>query len=367
MNLVVFFALLLPIPSPSLAVDAKPRWQAEWEKTVAASEEEGRVMIYSYPGATRLPIDAGVFQKKYPKIKVVTVSGDAVQRILSERRAGKYLADVYMGGSTTGASLALAGALDPMRDAMILPEVLDESKWWGRKHHYTDAEKKYAFSYIGRPSSGDATYNPNLVNPREFQSLWDFLNPKWKGKISARDIRTPGQGGTSIRMFYYHPKLGPEYIRRLFGEMDITLFRNPRQGVDWLVSGKYPLCFFCPNSRVGRAQRQGLPIEKFGLMREGANISSASGNIGFVNRAPHPNAGKVFINWLLSRQGQIVVQTEYAKVRTGASNSRRIDIPKDMVPAADRLRDSIEYIVVETLPIGPVLKLFNEVLAKRGK
>ena len=102
-------------------------------------------------------------------------------------------------------------------------------------------------------------------------------------------------------------------------------------------------------------------------MREGANISSASGNIGFVNRAPHPNAGKVFINWLLSRQGQIVVQTEYAKVRTGASNSRRIDIPKDMVPAADRLRDSIEYIVVETLPIGPVLKLFNEVLAKRGK
>ncbi len=367
MSLVIFFALLLVIPSSLLATDAKPRWQVEWEKTLAAAEAEGPAVIYSYPGATRLPIDAGVFQKKFPKIKVVVVLGDAVQRILSERRAGKYLADVYMGGPTTGVDLALAKALDPMRDAMLLPEVLDESKWWGAKHYYTDPEKKYAFSYIGRPGASDGSYNPNLVNPREFQSLWDFLNPKWKGKISARDIRTPGQGQTTIRMFYYHPKLGPEFTRRLFGEMGITLFRDPRQGVDWLVSGKYPLCFFCPNSEVGRAQRQGLPIEGFGLMEGAANISSASGNVGFVSRAPHPNAGKVFLNWLLSREGQIVAQTEYAKAMTGASNSRRIDIPKDMIPASDRLQDGVEYMEVETLPLEPVMKVFNEALAKAGR
>lgn len=377
MSLIVFFALLLVIPSSLPAAQAKPRQQvdlsagpgvsqADWDKTVAAAEEEGQVVIYSYPGATRLPIDAGVFQKKFPKIKVVVVLGDAVQRILSERRAGKYLADIYMGGPTTGVDLALAKALAPMRDAMILPEVLDESNWWGGKHYYTDPEKKYAFSYIGRPGYSDTTYNPTLVNPREFQSLRDFVNPKWKGKISARDIRTPGQGQTTIRMFYYHPNLGPEFVRRLFGEMDVALFRDPRQGVDWLVSGRLPLCFFCPNSEVGRAQRQGLPIELFDL-KEGANISSASGNMGFVSKAPHPNAGKVFVNWLLSRAGQMVVQAEYAKAMTGASNSRRIDIPKDMIPAADRLHDGIDYMSVETLPLEPVMKVFNEALAKAGR
>jgi iron(III) transport system substrate-binding protein len=89
--------------------------------------------------------------------------------------------------------------------------------------------------------------------------------------------------------------------------------------------------------------------------------------MGFVSRAPHPNAGKVFVNWLLSRAGQMVVQAEYAKAMTGASNSRRIDIPKDMIPAADRLHDGIEYMSVENLPLEPVMKVFNEALAKAGR
>ena len=366
MSLVIFFALLWAIPFSLLAADVKPRWQVEWEKTVAAAKEERQVVIY-HGVSSGLPIDAGVFQKRFPEIKVVAVGGDPVQRILSERRAGKYLADVIMGGTTQPLSLYSAKALDSIRDIMILPEVLDESKWWGGKHYYLDPERKYAFGFIGKPDSSNTAYNPNLVNPREFQSVWDFLNPKWKGKITVRDIRTPGSGTIAMRMFYYHPKLGPEYIRRLFGEMDITLYRAQLQGVDWVVSGKYPLCFFCPNFEIGRAQRQGLPIEVFGLMREGANITSSSGNIGFVNRAPHPNAGKIFLNWLLSREGQIVVQTEYAKAMTGTSNSRRIDIPKDMVPPADRLQEGIEYMAVDTLPMEPVMKLFNETLAKAGR
>jgi ABC-type glycerol-3-phosphate transport system substrate-binding protein len=170
-----------------------------------------------------------------------------------------------------------------------------------------------------------------------------------------------------IRMFYYHRKLGPEYVRRFFGEMDITLFRDSRLAVDWLVGGRYPISFFSSHGEIGRAQRQGLPIAFFGRMKEGENITSSSGVIGFVNRAPHPNAAKVFINWLLSREGQIVVQTEYAGAMAGASNSLRIDIPKDMIPPNDRLQEGIEYMKVETLPVEPVLNAFNEALAKAGK
>jgi len=244
-------------------------WQAVWEKTVKAAKEEGQVTIYAFGGATMLPIEAGVFQKRYPEIKVVTVSGNPVRRLLTERRAGKFLGDVVVGGSSTPWQLYRANALDSIKAAMILPEVSDESKWWRMKHHYTDPERKYAFKFIGNPDFGSIYYNTNLIQPKEFQSFWDFLNPKWKGKIEARDIRSPGTGTSNMRVFYYNPKLGPKFIRRLFSEMDITLFRNRRQAVDWLATGKFPICFFCSRSTIGRAQRQGLPIGAFGEMKEG--------------------------------------------------------------------------------------------------
>ena len=96
----------------------------------------------------------------------------------------------------------LAKALDPIKDAMILPEVTDESKWWRGRHHYRDPEKRFALVFIGNPDFGSVFYNSSLVKPKEIQSLWDLLNPKWKGRIAARDIRIPGGGGTSVKMFY---------------------------------------------------------------------------------------------------------------------------------------------------------------------
>ena len=347
----------------------KPSWEAEWKRTVEAAKKEGRVMIYISPGTSTLVFESGRFQKRFPEIKVVISTGNPTHRILTERRAGKYLADVAMGGVGTPVRLYLGKALDPMRDAMILPEVLDESLWWGGKHRYADQEMKYAFSYIGKQDRGTVYYNTNQVNPNEFKSFYDFLNPKWKGKITARDMRKGGPGGAPMRFLYFNPKLGPKFITRLFSEMDITLFRDRRQGVDWLATGRYSICFFC--SDIGQAKMQGLPVDAFGLMKEGAGLSASTGNVGFVNRAPHPNAAKVFLNWLLSREGQITMQTEYAKNMTGNSNSLRIDIPKDMVPVNERLSDDIDYIEVDSWArrgsMRDIYKVFTAALAKARK
>lgn len=367
----------LPFIFLAVSFSGSPLWSAgepsslaEWKKTVEAAKKEGQVNLYIFGGQSALPIEAGVFQKRFPEIKVVTVSGDPVPRILAERRAGKYLADVAIGGSSTPYDLYLAKALDSIKDAMILPEVKDESKWWGGKHRYTDPERKHAFVFIGHPQAGGIYYNTRMVNPKEFLSFWDFLNPKWKGKIHSRDIRASGTGTVNSRVFYYNPKVGPEFIRRLYSEMDITLFRDRRQGVDWLVTGKSPICFFCTRSDIGVAKRQGLPAEEFGPMKEGLGLTSSSGNMGFVDRAPHPNASRVFINWFLSREGQLTLQNEYAKAMVSASNSLRVDIPKDMVPEDQRLVKGIDYVEVEIperMSMEPVLKIFNEALAKAGK
>jgi ABC-type Fe3+ transport system substrate-binding protein len=108
----------------------------------------------------------------------------------------------------------------------------------------------------------------------------------------------------------------------------------------------------------------------FGSLKEGMGITSSSGNLGLVNRPPHPNAAKVYLNWFLSREGQLTLQNEYAKAKVTASNSLRIDISKDMVPPAERLQDGVDYVEVETperISMEPVLKVFSEALSRAGK
>jgi len=323
---------------------AHANWEAEWERTVEAAKKEGLVRIYLSSHQNTLLIKSGAFQKKYPEIKVILGLGSPLQRIMTERRVEKYLPDIAFTGPGSLWRLYLAKVLDPVRDTIILPEVADESKWFDGKHYYVDKEQKYIFAAVGNVDLGAFFYNTKLINPKDFISFWDFLRPEWKGKMAARDVRGQGPGSVTMRMFYHMPGLGPRFIRRLFGEMDITLFRNQRQGIDWLATGKYPICMFCSNSRIHFAKQQGLPVESFGLMKEGAGLIVSGGAISIVNRAPHPNAAKVFINWYLSREGQTALQLGGG----GTANSRRIDIPKDMVQPNRRPQKGVTYIDTET-------------------
>jgi len=152
--------------------------------------------------------------------------------------------------------------------------------------------------------------------------------------------------------------------------MDITLFRDRRQGVNWLATGKFSICFFCTSSVIGRAKAQGLPVEEFAAMKEGVGLSSSSGNIGLLNRAPHPNAAKVYVNWFLSREGQLTLQKEYSKANLSVSNSLRTDILKDIVEPNKRLMEGIDYIeveIAERMSMKPILKVFNEALFEARK
>jgi ABC-type Fe3+ transport system substrate-binding protein len=102
-------------------------------------------------------------------------------------------------------------------------------------------------------------------------------------------------------------------------------------------------------------------------MKEGVGMGSSVGNMGLANRAPHPNAAKVFVNWLLSRDGQITLQSVRSQAGIDTSNSLRIDIPKDMIPPEDRLRDEVRYVDVQTperMAENLALKVFEEALAE---
>ncbi len=314
---------------------------SQWEATVEAAKKEGKVNIYLYRYGKVLD----VFRNDYPEIRPYLLTGTGAQittKILTERRAGRYLADVVGLGSSNYRILhQQAKSLDAIQPALMLPEVLDTSSWYGGRHRYLDAENKYVFAYLANASSGQLYYNTAQVNAREFTSYYDLFNPKWKGRIVALDPRPRTEIGTTMQFFYYHPELGPAFIRRLFGTKEITFSRDSRQMIDWLGQGRFSICFGC--SGALKAKHQGLPIEIFdtSLWKEGASFSVGGGTLSTPSQGPHPNAAKVFINWYLSRRGQITLQKFGDPDEP--PNSARIDIPKDEIQVHNKLIDGRKY------------------------
>lgn len=342
---------------------AQSDWQKDWEQTLAAAKKEGQVTVYIYRYEGLLQD----FKRDYPGINVVAVTGrgnDLTNRIMAERRGGKFIADVYSGGTNSLYNTLYKGkALDPLKPLLILPEVTDLSKWYGKEHRYADPEGKYIFAFIGSPSNAQLAYNTTLVNPKEFKSYADVVHPRWKGKIVSLDPRDTGLGAT-MQFYYYSPEIGPEFMKKFFGGMDITYAKNFQQMTNWLAQGKYAICMGCKDS--ARAKKQGLPVDDFDTnhWKEGSSFSAGGGSVSYVNQAPHPNAAKVFLNWFLSRRGQIALQ-KLGDVDDPA-NSRRIDIPKDDIPPENRLQPGLKYFDVVRPEYGdmkPIFDLAKEIMA----
>ena len=367
---VFLLAVFLTVAS-STAIRAAERRQppSEWENTLKAARAEKEVAVFCEP-----TIDAqnalADFQKAHRGIKLkLTPLGarDFGNRLLAERRAGKFLADVFSGGTTTPSQVLLpAKTLEPIRSAFILPEVSDESLWFEKRFHFADGDSQYVFLSDATIVSDLLTYNTKLVRSDEIRSLWDLLQPKWKGKIAAYDPRLPGGASNNMRFLFHNPRLGPKFIQRLFSEMDVTLTSDRRQLMDWLASGRFPFAFFA-GRELETAKAQGLPVDEMTAIKgDGAMLTSGAGSIALINRPPHPNAAIVFINWFLSRDGQLAWQKQTDR------NSLRTDIAKNSITNwQERVPQENSNYIFTNLPkyddLKPGQKIVEEAIAQAGK
>jgi ABC-type Fe3+ transport system substrate-binding protein len=121
---------------------------------------------------------------------------------------------------------------------------------------------------------------------------------------------------------------------------------------------------------MDRAMGQGLPVGQIFRLKEGGTLSSSGGTLSLLQNAPHPNAAKVFVNWLLSRDGQIQIQKgRKGRPRTG-SNSLRVDIPKNELPDEIQRKDGADYFDADDDRFAdrrPADKLFNEIFGRTNK
>jgi iron(III) transport system substrate-binding protein len=362
MKLSLFAALLLNL---ALALCVQADWKQDWDKTVAAAEKEGEVTIYGQP---RAGVGKAIlaFKDAYSKIKINFVGGsgtDLAKKIMAEKRADKHLVDLSIGG---GGTMVLvyhkAALLQPIAPQLMLPEVVDQTKWWSKKHLYSDPEGQYVFMAQGDAGSGIGAINTNFIKPDEIDSWWGLIAPKYKGKIVMTDPDSAGNVG-NWRFIYYSPDLGPKFITRLITETQVIFASNEHQMMDWLGAGKYYMHVLAKLENTENARRQGLPVRQIFSEKEGDTISTGSGHIIAFKNAPHPNAAKVYINWFLSRDGQLTWQ------KLTGRNSFRTDIPKDMIRYKDEQvpKEGGKYLL-SSLPqyedVKPLQKLVNEIQAK---
>lgn len=288
-----------PAATPVSQAPLKPIEDDGWAKVVAAAKKEGTVTIYSAGFVAdigrRISQD---FQKQYG-IRVEILSGNGAtlkERILLEQSMKNQVADIFnIGGAGSTSEVVLKGGAERIDD---LPAVRDKSRFKVDPVYSPGGELLvWVIAY------STAIMNTNLVKSAdEPRSYKDLLNPRWKGQMLAPDTRTTGGASPFFYVPRYFKALDLDYYRRL-AQLDVKEFGgNPREAIRMVARGEYAFYLGGSTDTAAPIIAEGAPL-KFPSFEEGATVHL--GNIMVVKGAPHPSAARLFVNWLLSREGQI--------------------------------------------------------------
>jgi iron(III) transport system substrate-binding protein len=295
-------------------------WKQKWDRTVAAAKAEGELVL-SIPSGSVWRGELARFETAYPdiKLKMTAFSGrDFWPRFVKEREVGQNLWDLRAGGTDHVAyRLKNEGQFEPVRDFLILPEVANDDNWYGGiDGMFLDKEKRFVLTYVA-VETNPALYNKKFVGDAGLTAT-DLVDPKWRGKIAMAD---PSIGSSLAGMSVLYKRLGPDFIRKLVIDQKPVITRVPRQQLDWLIAGRYPIAWGLPSAATVEYEKRGGDISFLEDVRGGLQWSNGVGGIQMPTKAPHPNAAKVFINWLLTKD------TQTHLMKGVQLNSRRKDVP----------------------------------------
>jgi iron(III) transport system substrate-binding protein len=332
-----FAALLLALIAPAAPAAAQAPaqapaqdWDAQWQKTVAAANAEGSLILYSQPNQDARDFILREFPKAYPKISVslsVLDTPSFVTRIRTERGAGKYLWDMGLAGPPSGFILERDGLLDPVLPEIIDPATKNPDLWGGWHDAFLDKASRYVFAmanFIAGPWYNALKIPPEKVAARGLKLL---LDPGLKGKIAWHDPVLPGSG-TSYA-YLIRVKLGDDGLKKLILDQNVDFVPQQFQVVDAVARGTAWIGIGPPvRSLMGPYIKAGVKadIRSFGTSPDNNLEAMGGGALFVIKNRPHPNATKVFINWLLSKDVQ------YGMAKATDQASRRRDVPITTLP-----------------------------------
>jgi ABC-type Fe3+ transport system substrate-binding protein len=290
----------------------------QWEKIVEAGRKEGKVVASIPPSAELRKLMELGFTKRYGiGVEFVPARGGAIiRRMVDEAKTGAQYFDLHIGGTESAITgLMPENILEPVQPFFVLPEATDSRQWWGG-HLWADNAKRFIYVFVAYQTVS-LWSNSDEYKATEFKSFDDLLNPKLQGRIGISDPRTPGSG--SSMWSYMNYIKGEEYLKRLVAQK-LFVTRDLRILAENLAKGKIAVTSGIGYSEFLPFIKAGLPVIPLPMPKEGVYVSGGYGHLMIFKKQPHPNATKVFVNWLLGREGQEIFS------RGMGVGSRRLDV-----------------------------------------
>lgn len=330
------------VVSASAFAQAKPDWKQKWDKVPSEARKEGKVVVFGPPGELiRQAVSEG-FSKAFPNIAIEYSGGrggEQATKLKAERDGGVYSADVVLSGNQTGITqLKPMGALDPIEPALILPEVTDRKYWRGNAFEFSDREGKYILVFVKQVKT-QLAYDPMQVKPNEIDELYELLDPKWKGKIVINDPLPSGAGFVSFQWIWkvLGPDKAKDYYKRIQTQAGVV-DRDQRRQLEWIAQGKYAILVAPSDTALQQLLQRGLKFDVLAEFKDyGSYTTASSGAAMLINKAPHPNAATIFLNWVLSKEGQMA----WSKAMNHAV--QRLDVPTDHLPPYVVPKPGVKY------------------------
>lgn len=346
-----------PKPASGPAAPAAPTKTAEdpaWEKVVQEAKKEGKVVSYSFSMAGDVGnVVAKAFKDKYG-IALEVVGGTSpilIQRIRTEQLQSQFAADIGDLSSGRVVELKTSGLSASLKD---VPVLRDRAPWY--THPFDMDADGHVLMYY--PNVIGVFANTNLVKPGDEPKSWqELLDPKWKGKLIIAD---PGINQTASFVYLFSKRknvYNDTQMKQLGGQFSKFVAGGQTDFARALAQGDAAVGVGLDPSSVNSLIAQGAPLKAINL-NEGA-LAIPMG-MAMLGKAPHPNATRVFVNWLFSAEG--------LKVWAGAAKqpTYRKDVP-DFTPAAAKMDLSKVY-TLGLADLAEVNKIFaGKVLVEMWK
>lgn len=262
---------------------------------IEAARKEGSVVWYSGLIVNQIvrPLADG-FEKMYPGIKVQgsrLTSSEAALKIMNEARAGKPQADVFDGSSLVF-RLTAAGVVENYQPeaARDFPVGLKSS----------DGSWTALNIYVMTPA-----VNTDTVADKDIpKTLDDLLDPKWRGRIAwTNDPTTAGPPGfIATVLTAMGQDAGMAYLRKLVQQQIVNVPASQRVVLDQVIAGQYAIALMTFDNHSVISAADGAPVRWLPL----APVVELPNPVGLVKNAPHPHAAKLFLEYMLSPEGQKV-------------------------------------------------------------
>jgi iron(III) transport system substrate-binding protein len=312
--------------------------QKSWDETLAAARKEGKVVVAGPPDTEVRQALPAAFEARYA-IRMEYISGrgtDQANKLRRERGAGAYTVDAVVAGNQTMFSVLYAEKmLAPLKPELILPEVTDGKYWKRGSLWFADPEQKYILRIFNTVREA-FIINTDMVREKDLRRFSDLLDPKWKGKISFLDPSMAGTGANQCAFLY--KQFGEDFVKTLFVDQKPLISRERRQLTDGVLRGTYPITFGAEDGEIERLRAEGMPVKAIFALEDMPGVVSGGNMVGLLDQAPHPNAARVFVNWMASKEAGEIYGRALKMVPARTDIDAASFMPPEVIP-----KPGVEY------------------------